>query len=649
MSEIVQTDDGRNSGGPRGFFVAVALAWLSVFWMEWDRLREAADLDGGVWIWLSQMQLDSSPYLIWLLLLPLFWLPRTPLLSPGRTFSLALRRWFGRETKPGEISAAGSVRRSFVLAAIIGAASFAASFHVSQKRVGPADSVQDFGDLPPAYHDEFSYLLQAKTFLTGRLSFPSHKTMPQLFDQLHVVNEGRYASRYFPATGAWLAPFVAAGHPYWGQWMAGALAAMFIFAAGRELAGNGVGFAAGMLTAISPGMAIFSNLLLSHHTAMLGLSIFLFAMLRMLRTRHWLPALVAGCALTFAMLARPMTAAGFALPFGVCFVVWLFRAGRPSTGSEWRFRITRLAAMGTPMLAGFVVLMIFNKNITGNTLQTPYSLFTDTYTPRHAYGFHNVTRAEERIRQGKALSNTTFEKYDRWAENLTPRLAVRNVCKRLPASWKWTLGIVPLLMATCVLIALRFKDDGRWRLIAAAIVSLHLFHVPYWYAGIQNWHYVFESGPLWLLLFVLATQRLFETWSIGRRPWMALWWCGLVAISLTTAYAPSNPFWTISRVDAEVEKIAFSRLKYHHLRDIIQDRVTDAKALILIEHNPDVIHIDYVSNEPDLTGGQRFLFGRFRPGQTDLVAVMRAFPDRSCYLYRVKQNTFERISPPQRE
>ena len=68
--------------------------------------------------------------------------------------------------------------------------------------------------MPPAYHDEFSYLLQAKTFLAGRLSYPSSPQLPELFDQMHVVNEGRFASRYSPGVCAWIAPFLGLGHPY---------------------------------------------------------------------------------------------------------------------------------------------------------------------------------------------------------------------------------------------------------------------------------------------------------------------------------------------------------------------------------------------------------------------------------------------------
>src|SRR5207237_6153132 len=109
---------------------------------------------------------------------------------------------------------------SFLLAAT----SLAASIAVGSR----------FDKLPPAYHDEYSYLFQAETFLAGRVSFPSHEAA-RLFDQMHVVNEGRFASRYFPGTGLWMAPFVALGHPYWGPWLAGALCAVLMFWFGRGL------------------------------------------------------------------------------------------------------------------------------------------------------------------------------------------------------------------------------------------------------------------------------------------------------------------------------------------------------------------------------------------------------------------------------
>ena len=149
-----------------------------------------------------------------------------------------------------------------------------------------------FGELPPAYHDEFSYLFQTQTFLAGRVSFPSFAPLPELFDQMHVLNEGRFASRYFPGAGLWLAPFVALGNPWLGQWLAQALTAYLVFWIGRELGGNRTGLFAGLLTAFCPGLALFSNLLLAHHPTLVGLTLFILAWLRMWRTGSAVWALV---------------------------------------------------------------------------------------------------------------------------------------------------------------------------------------------------------------------------------------------------------------------------------------------------------------------------------------------------------------------
>ncbi len=200
------------------------------------------------------------------------------------------------------------------------------SFVVATVSLGASLAVgAHFDDLPPAYHDEYSYLFQARTFLAGRVSYPSH-VAARLFDQMHVLNEGQFASRYFPGAGLWMAPFVAAGHPYWGHWLAGALCAVLMFWIGRELAGDAGGLIAGLLTALSPGMALFSNLLLAHHPTLVGLGVFVLGFLRMVRSASWGWGFVSGTGLAFAMICRPMTAGGVALPFGIWFLMWCLAA-----------------------------------------------------------------------------------------------------------------------------------------------------------------------------------------------------------------------------------------------------------------------------------------------------------------------------------
>ena len=305
--------------------VAFVVGLLLTVPTEIMKFRAAAETKVGVLAWIFWTDLDTTFPFVLLAIAPIVWFVRS---RPPRVGSGVVGRKsaprrsdrgaVGLGTKGTTESVDGRAWTMAIACALtsIAASAWIASFDVVVEEGHPP---MRFGDLPPAIHDEFSYLFQAKTFLAGRLSFPSSPRMPELFDQMHVLNEGRFASRYFPGVGLWLAPFVAIGHPYWAEWLAGGLAAFFIFWAGRELAGNGVGLAAGLLTALSPGMGLFSNLLLSHGPTMAALALFLFFFVRFMGTARTSDAFWAGCGLSFAMLCRPLTAAGFALPFGLWF------------------------------------------------------------------------------------------------------------------------------------------------------------------------------------------------------------------------------------------------------------------------------------------------------------------------------------------
>jgi hypothetical protein len=515
---------------------------------------------------------------------------------------------------------------------------------------------QQFGPLPPAYHDEYSYLFQAETFRAGRVSFPSFEPMPELFDQMHVLNEGRFASRYFPGTGMWIAAVGRIAGPYVGHWIAGMLVAWAVYQIGCELTGVGVGLLAGLLSAASPGLALFSNLLLAHHPTLVGLMLFIWQFCAMLRQGRWSSGLACGVALTFAMLCRPMTAFGVALPFGIYFGWWLL-TGRPLfgavdeapiTSSRERATVRQRVCLGlsvaAPLAAGLIALCCYNRAITGDPLVTPYQLYTDIYTPRHGYGFNNVVRGEQH------LGPKVLENYDQWAENLTPALAVRNVERRLVASLRWTLGIVPLAMGAVALLLLRAGpragESGTrtsiagWRLIGWAILSLHAVHIPYWFEGIMGWHYVFESAPLWLLLFAEATHRQVREWLDIGRPGMALWWGGVIATAVAVNWWTVPPLWP-GRLPDRIPEVAFARQKYARFYATAGQIAGERRTIVFVEPDPVERHIDFVANTPALDAA--ILYARYRPGRTDLAAARRLFPDRDAYLYRAASDKWERL------
>jgi hypothetical protein len=607
-------------------FVAFAVGLLLTVPTEIVRLRIAL-ADTSLLGWFFEFHPDTTLPFLLLLLAPLCWFIR--------------RRVDTAEPEPSQPSGSAHAAdwSAWILALVCALTSLAASAWVASRPIGEEANLR-FGGLPPAYHDEFSYLLQAKTFLAGHLSFPSDPSQPELFDQMHVVNEGRFASRYFPGVGAWIAPFLAFGHPYWGQWLAGALAAFFTFWAGRELAGNRVGLLAGLLTALSPGLALFDNLLLSHPPTVAALTLFLLTFLRFMRTGRRLDAFWAGCGLSIGMLCRPMTAAGFGLPFGLWFFWRLVRLAVRSTANDagTSARLQSAACLGGPIVLGLILLFFYNRAITGNGLLSPYQLYTDTYTPRHVYGFNNVVRGEQR------LGPRVMENYDRWAENLSPKLAVKNEVERLASSARWTLGLIPLAMAGVVfLIAMFWRVELRWKLITASVVSLHAVHVPYWFVGIMGWHYVFETAPLLLLLFAVTSRELAAVWTATGRIVMPIWWAALLASAVVTNWIPFDPFWSESRIDAGVQEVAFARLRYEGFQRTLDQLVNRRPALVLIEGDPADRSIDYVVNDPQLNGP--ILRGRYRPGKTNLAEVRAAFPDRTLYLFDVKSNRMSQLSP----
>lgn len=488
-------------------------------------------------------------------------------------------------------------------------------------------------EMPPAYHDEYSYLFQAKTLLTGRFWVPSHASHPELFDQMHVLNEGRMASRYYPGTGLWLAPFVTLHHPYWGHFLASSLASVFVFWTGYELGGLLVATVSGFTCALSPGIALFANLLLAHQPTLLGLTVFLWAFVKWQRTRTVREAFFAGCGLSWAMLCRPATAAGFGLPFGIAFVAWLISAREHGRPVPWSRRLRVLLGMGVPIAAGWCLMLAYNKEVTGHWASSPYQVYTDIYTPRHVYGFNNVVRGEQKI------GPKVITAYDRWAENLTPDLAAYNVMVRCISSWTFTFDLLPQLICIIIVLGSLHRVDRRWLGIVAAIVSLHAMHVPYWYVGIMGWHYVFETAPLLCLILGLATGLLLSDWHASGRWLMPAWWFILLLISLAGDYFPLRQYFVPTaktpRISVAIDSIRIPRERYAQFDLWLKHAVKDLPALVFIDADPDDQHVDYVVNSPTLD--DPILRARFRRGVTDIAAIERDFPGRSVYLCQPDQ------------
>lgn len=610
--------------------------------LEDQRLAEMRESGLSFIHWLSFWDLETTLPLLVMLSLPFvarISQPATPAKRhPAPADNIASSA--AEASKPARPDVSSGVRSdvstdvrswpTFVAAIVVVLVSLISSWQVGRQTVPMPDSRQStevaFADLPPAYHDEFSYLLQARTFLEGRLAYPAMTVRPDLFHQFHVLNEHRTVSRYFPWTGAWIAPFAHWGNPVWGHWLAGALAAMFFYLALRQITTLRVAVTGGLLIAVSPGLAVFSNLLLAHHPTLLALGVFTWAFFRMQQTMRLRFAFLAGIGLTLAMLARPMTAAGFGLPFGI----WLARQLFVSPPS--RRLVTGFAV---PLLCGFAALAVLNHAATGSWTHSAYQEYTEKYTPRHRFGFNNAIDVPE------GQGPPALQKYDQWATNLTPAAAVKNVWNRLTASLVWSLGSVPIVLSLAMVVPLLVRPASQssgqlcrtnLRLLAATVVTLHLVHVPYWFDGIMHWHYVFETAPL---LLMLTAVGLFEVYGAlllktGKRV-AAAWVLLLVTSAVVPAWTPLAVYNDVAKVSAAVDEISFSRRKMAIFHERIQRLEPQSKVLVMVDESGSDPQLSYIVNPPDLQA--RVLVCRLPQSVAEVAELQQAFSARVLYVF----------------
>ncbi len=649
---------------------------------EWPRLLHAVQSPAGVLSWFTDWNSETTLPSMVLLSLPLL-IRFGPLLgcgpkrrgtgkrngrfltavSPGGTSS-------NIETplSAGKKSSTGRFGYLLISASLMFCISLMASVSIGRRIIEVPElqrvALLPFMDLPPAYHDEFSYLLQARTFLAGRLSWPPTTVQPELFHQVHVLNHPRTASRYFPWTGLWIAPFESLGCAVAGHWLAGAVSCVFFYLSLTQLVNLRTAFFCGLLIAISPGLSVFSNLLLAHHPVLMALSIFLWAFLHYMKSFRsgYLP--IAGVALTLAMLGRPMTAAGFALPFGIWFLNHVRKAVTASDASvsavpllrrpAVRLSIGNVILLGTPLLIGGAVLLIMNRSITGHWLSSAYQYYTDNWTPRHRYGFNNADRGALFARPDNVMAA-----YDEWAINLTPWVALSNVIGRMYASILWSFGLLPLAAGLLFAFPMtwfgntefgntRFGNtDTRLKMLWWSILSLHAVHIPYWYDGIMHWHYVFETGPLLLMLGgigLCGIPAVLRSWLSEKCSvvWVFLFAC----TAALPGWADADSLWGFSKVSMAVSEQSFSRIRMHQFRQLTNSEGVHHPCLVLVDERNSDPQLSYIVNPPDLNSD--VLVCRL-PADTSVLSELRqAFHDRRFYTFDPASGTMQPLdaSPP---
>jgi len=229
----------------------------------------------------------------------------------------------------------------------------------------------------PSIPDEFSYLLAADTFASGRLTNPPTPFWEH-FVSFHVIHQPSYMSKYPPAQGMVLAVGnVLFGKPQAGVWLSATAFAMLTFwmllawlprrwaLQGAVLCALNFGFFAywaqnfwGGLVAACGGALLFGTLprLASNP-----------------RTHH---GIVLGLALAILANSRPFEGLLTALGAGVAIIALYLRNRPPAV----RPLLLRIATVSLLSLAPFVLFTLnYNRAVTGVFWKLPHGAYEQQY------------------------------------------------------------------------------------------------------------------------------------------------------------------------------------------------------------------------------------------------------------------------------
>ncbi len=364
-------------------------------------------------------------------------------------------------------------------------------------------------DRRPLLVDAVIQLFQAEIFASGRLTAPA-PAAPEFFVTQHMVLDGaRWYSQYPPGHAAVLALGALLGAAWLVPIALSLATAFFLQRFAARAFDEPTARVTLVLLLLSPFFWFMGASFMNHVSSLAGVAVFLYAFARWEDGGRAGAAAVAGAALGFAFLSRPLEA----LAIGTVF------AG-VAVGSAWRSRRwLPLAVGGASFLAIASLYLAFNAATTGDPLRPGY---IELWGSAHGLGFHESP----------------------WGERHTAAIGLRNQILDLSLLNVFLLEWpIPALLPLGLALAAGWLA-GRWdrRLLAALFMVLA--------ANVFYWHRDTFLGPRFLhvtLAFVLPlTARALVVGArrlSGRRigtggvPAVDAATWALLVLVLSTAYA----------------------------------------------------------------------------------------------------------------
>jgi hypothetical protein len=345
----------------------------------------------------------------------------------------------------------------------------------------------------PLVPDEFSYLLAADTFASGRLTNPTPAGW-QHFETPEVLVRPTYQSKYPPGQGLFLALGQLGGKPLEGVWLSSALACAALCWMLQAWVGETWALYGALLAVFQ--LAFFGHWAQSYWGGMaaaLGGALLYGAVRRIADdARCWARlhnALWLALGLVILANTRPFEGLLAAVPAGVALLAW------PSVNRGGLLRFSRqvLLPAAALLLLGAFLTLTYNRRVTGSAWQLPYQVYE---------------------RQYDAVPGFIFQPLRPWPQLQDAAMAAAAVDTL--AAWRWAHGFYRLVFVTSKLF-------GFWQFAFGAALSLPFVMLVWaerWpgavrilqvigFAAVQGLavaRFLFwpSPSPVWILLMLLA-------------------------------------------------------------------------------------------------------------------------------------------------
>jgi len=337
----------------------------------------------------------------------------------------------------------------------------------------------------PFIHDEFSYLLAADTFASGRLTNPTHPLWTH-FESFHINQQPSYMSMYFPAQGlAMAAGQVLFGHPWYGVLLSvGFMCAAMCWMMQGWLP-PGWALLGGMLAVLRLGL--FSNWVNGYYggaIAATGGALVLGAIPRMKSRATVRNGCVFAIGTIILAISRPYEGLLVCGP-AVAVLVWPV------------IRNPRI------LLAPLVLLLIaaglmahYNQRVFGSALTLPYQTNRMTYASAPVFLWESARPAPEYRSKEMHDFFQIWEMHDfRLAQ--TAQGFRDKTAQKLGTALLFFFGIA--LLSPLIMLPRLFRDSRvRYLLIAGAVFALGL--------GVNAWFFPHYAAPFTAAIYVMLLQ-----------------------------------------------------------------------------------------------------------------------------------------------